>query len=143
MSEEEHKDSLDIKLRRTINTSPPQFDAEAWQRKYHREFSTLLSRAHEAKVVRPGPASWLGLAAAIAVVGYGLLCWTGLYRTHLPPPNPAAEPAARLTTMSSLLSAFRRGGMEELNTQLDKAVEQLGPRPTRTSTAGLLTDLES
>lgn len=148
MSEEERKDRLDVELHRAINATTPKFDAPAWQRKYRSEFGTLLARgngkAREFRIWYLHPAFWLGIAAAIVAVGYGLVCWTGSYRTQSPPlPEVSAKLPAQMVTMSSLSLAFRRGGMEALNTQLDKAVEQLGPRPMGIPTAKLLTDLGS
>ena len=122
----------------------PRFDADAWQRKYRSEFGALLARAqtgrNRLKPVRLRPAFWLGIAAAVVVTGYGLLCWTGSYRTQAPPPAARAKSPAQLVMMSSLSSAFRRGGMEALDRQLDEAVEQLGPRPMSVPMARLLTD---
>jgi hypothetical protein len=149
MSEEEREERLDIELRHAINTTAPEFDAEAWQRKYRNEFNTLLARAgrsrkaHEFRILRLRPAFWLGFAAALVAVGYGLVCWTGFYRTTAPQPPTGVKSSAQIVTMSSLSSAFRRGGMESLDKQLDEAVGQLGPRPMSVSTAGLLTDLGS
>jgi hypothetical protein len=143
MSEDERKDRIDIELRRVINTTPPEFDAETWQRRYHKEFNTLLARAHGVKVKRLRPAFWLGIAAAIVIAGCGLVCWLGFYRTRAPQPPALAKSPAQINTMVSLSSAFRRGGMDALNKQLDEVVEQLGPRPTDISTARLLTDLGS
>jgi hypothetical protein len=147
MSEAERKDRLDAELRRAINTTTPQFDAKAWQHKYRSEFDTLLSRAgathNQLTILRPRPAFWLGIAAAVVIVGYGLACWMESYRTQAPPPPARAKSPAQLVMMSSLSSAFRRGGMEALDKQLDDAVERLGPRPTGVSTARLLTDLGS
>jgi hypothetical protein len=149
MSEEERKDRLDIELRRAINTTTPEFDAEAWRQKYRGEFNTLLARAgatrknREFRIVRLHPAFWLGVAAAIVVVGYGLTCWMGSYRTQPSPVASSVKSPAQIVTMSSLSAAFRRGGTEALDKQLDEAVRQLGPRPMNVPTARLLADLGS
>ena len=143
MNDKGHEDRLDAELRRAINTTTPAFDAETWQRKYDKEFSTLLARGGEVTAVRFHPARWFAVAAVLVAAGYGLVCWTGLYRTQTPPPSARVESPAQLVTMSSLSSAFRRGGMEALDKQLDEAVEQLGPRPMGVPTARLLTDLGS
>ncbi len=146
MSESERKPRLDNALRAVINTATPRFDAEAWQRKYRDEFDALLARARtshgQSKPARLRPAVWLGIAATIVVVAYGLTCWTGFYRTQAPPPARVESPA-ELVVMSSLYSAFQRGGMEALDKQLDEAVVRLGPPPTSTLTARRLTDLGS
>jgi hypothetical protein len=152
MSDKEHKDRLDIELRRAINTTTPRFDAGAWQQKYRREFETLLSRAganhNQRSTLKFRPRLWLAVAAAIAVAACGLICWTEYYRTPAPSasaPAHAKSPAqpAQLVTMSSLSSAYRRGGMEAVDKQLNEAVRLMGPRPVSLPTARLLTDLGS
>jgi hypothetical protein len=49
---------------------------------------------------------------------------------------------AKMVSMMSLLTAFRRGGMEALDRQFETAIEKLGPRPNGLSMAELYGDLE-
>jgi hypothetical protein len=147
MKSREDKGRLDDELRRAINTTRPEFNAEAWKHKYREEFDALQARAGGMMPVRRNLlASWteLGVAAVLTVaVGYGLACWIGHYGTTAARPPVAAKHPAQIVTMLSLSSAFRQGGMEALNKQLDDAVEQLGPRPVSVPTARLLTDIGS
>jgi hypothetical protein len=150
MSDKERKDRLDVELRRAINTTTPRFDAGAWQQKYRREFETLLSRAganhNRRSTLKLRPRLWLGAAAAMIIAACGLICWTRYYRMPKPQaPAHAKSPAqpAQLVTMSSLSSAYRRGGMEAVDKQLNEAVRLMGPRPVSLPTARLLTDLGS
>ena len=147
MKSRENKGWLDDELRRAINTTKPEFDAEAWKHEYREEFDALLSRAGSAMPARRNMlAPWTELAVAavlVVAVGYGLACWVGHYGTTVPRPPVAVKHPAQIVTMLSLSSAFRQGEMEALNKQLDQAVEKLGPRPTNVSIAGLLADLES
>jgi hypothetical protein len=147
MSEERRQNRLDTELRRAINTTTPKFDAPAWQLKYRSEFDTLLARGsgkgREFRMLKLHPAFWLGIAAGIVIVGYGLVCWTGFYRTKAPQAAAGVKSPAQIITVSSLSSAFSRGGMEALDKQLDEAIDRLGPRPMDVSMARLLTDLGS
>jgi len=147
MSEEEHKDRLELELRRAINTTTPKFDAEAWRRTYRNEFDMLLARksgkAQRVNILKLHRAFWLGIAAGIVAVGCGLVYRAWFYRTNVTPLPVQIKSPAQIVTMASLSSAFRRGGMPALDKQLDEAVRQLGPRPMSVPTARLLADLGS
>jgi hypothetical protein len=146
MNNKTDKDWLDKQLRRQINAAKPDFDAEQWKQKYRKQYETLISRVGSEQK-EAGPRRWVlrsALAAAAAVViavGYGLICRPGHYGTGSSPREPAPPSPARIVTMQSLSSAFRQGGMDALNEQLDEAVEALGPRPTEASIAELFADL--
>jgi len=82
-------------------------------------------------------------AAAVIIVGIGLLM---VYRN---PPEPqqkskivsvAKSPAEMLTAMSLNL-AWRRGGIEAIDNQSEKAFEMLGSQPAKASIQELLVEL--
>ena len=82
-------------------------------------------------------------AAAVIIVGIGLLM---VYRN---PPAPqqtskivsvAKSPAEMLTAMSLNL-AWRRGGIEAIDNQSEKAFEMLGSQPAKASIQELLVEL--
>jgi len=148
----EHKDEkwLNEQLQRVVNGAAPAFDAEAWEQKYAREFQTLLGRSGQPSrlgtgrtvwLVLRGPIGKLAIAAAI-LVGAGILL---LGRVGLTPDRPTPglqQSPAHMVSMISLSAAFRRGGIDELDKQCDRALETLGPRPNSVSMQELLKDID-
>ena len=55
---------------------------------------------------------------------------------------PVAQSPAKMVSMMSLATAYRQGGEEALNQQLDGALDRLGPRPGTVSALQILDDLE-
>ncbi|MBM4027764.1 MAG: hypothetical protein FJ280_20545 [Planctomycetes bacterium] len=155
MSERKDEQWLDKQLRRVINGAPPVFDAESWQRRYDREFQTLMARGgRPADVPARGDVCatpWilklmgkLALAAAILVTAGILL----VGRLGQSPDRPIPEPSAvdlpspaRMVSMMSFSAAFRRGGLDELDRHSERALETLGPRPNEVSVQELLEDI--
>jgi len=141
---------LDGELRRVINTSEPQFDAEAWKRKHAGAYEVLTSRGRKTLDVgfrtNGRRRLFVGTLAAAAVILMGV----AILLTPTPPqhqPEPGVGAAAKATSpadivsMIALRTAYRRGGEEALNQQLDKALNTLGPRPDGLSTLQVLHDL--
>jgi len=142
----EHKDEkrLDDALRDAINTTRPEFDAEDWKRKHAAEYQTLVSRGEGAAGRVAGGRVRLvvgGLAvAAVILVGVSvLLIWVP--GREEPGPVRVARPA--VVSMMSLHVAYREGGQEGLEAQLDKALKDSGPRPDGLSMERLLAELGS
>jgi hypothetical protein len=149
-----HKDErwLDGELRRVINTSKPEFDAEAWKRSHAEAYEAVTSRGPERRSVRLRAnrsvrffAGVLAAAAMIAVAATVLLMQRSpRYRGEVPPDLPArVSSPADIVSMISLRTAYRQGGEEALNEQLDAALKTLGPRPSGLSALTILSDLES
>lgn len=150
-----HKDEkwLDEQFQRAVNGATPVFDAQAWKRKYAREFQTLQGRSaqpsqsgtgHAVRLILRGFMGKLAIAAAVLATAGILL----LGRHGAVPVQPVAglQPVARqspaqMVSMISLSAAFRQGGMEELDKQCDRALERLGPRPNSVSMQELFKDL--
>jgi hypothetical protein len=150
MSERKDERWLDTQLRRAINTTRPEFDAEAWRRNHAEAYGILLSNVR--KMPHGGSMArrrfhWMigGLAAAAAIlVGVTvLLTWTPQDRQESSPgvSVEAASPAS-IISMVSLRTAYRQGGEEALNRQLDMALDQLGPRLNGSSTLRVVCDLD-
>jgi hypothetical protein len=157
MSERKDERWLDDELRRVVNTTRPEFDDAAWKEKYAREYETLLSRKqsagrssggtpHRLRLIVHGPIGRLAVAASIILV-VGLF----LARNEPPAPKPPTgttrtetvqSSPARIVSMISLSTTFRQGGMEALDKQFDRALDELGPRPNGALMADLLSDLE-
>ena len=143
---------LDEQLQRAVNGATPAFDADAWKHKYAREYEALLARGRQPTGWgKSHPATWilrssfgkLALAAALVITA-GLL-FVG--RFGIPRPVPGPQQAAQLSpaqmvSMMSLSAAFRRGGIEELDRQCDRAMERLGPRPSSISMQELFKDID-
>jgi hypothetical protein len=153
MSERSNERWLDDELRRLINTTRPEFDERAWKERYATEYETLVARqqsvgrsatwTHHMRSRVNSPMARLAVAAGIVVV-VALF----LLRGEPPepkPPTPTAEwkpaPAERVT-MITLSMTFRRGGMDALDQQFNRALDELGPRPNGALMADLLSDLE-
>lgn len=151
MSDEKNEKWLDEQISRTINTGKPQFDAEKWKEKYAEEFQILksragqTSRAHKANIWRTVIKSKIAKLAAAAVIVLAV----GLFVARRIPdeqienrtrPEVAKSPAEMMTAMS-LNIAYRRGGMEEVEKQCDKAFEMLGPRPGSITVQEMLAEL--
>jgi hypothetical protein len=79
-------------------------------------------------------------AAVVATLGIFLIG-----RLEPVPDRPTARPdstsPAQMVSMISLSAAFRRGGIDELDRQCDRALERLGPRPNSVSVQELLKDI--
>lgn len=143
---------LDAELRRVINTSKPEFDAEAWKRRYGRAFAALTARSRRP----PGGVAGAGrrvrlYAGALAAAAVILVAAAVLLRQAAPgaqqrPGGDAAggvASAAQVVSMRALRTAYNEGGEEALHRQLDAALKQLGPRPGALSAHEILRDLES
>jgi len=150
----EHRDEkwLDGKLRRAVDGTSPVFDAEAWKQRYANEYEALLARGKQAAGRgKPHPArrilgvsfGKLALAAAIVITAGLLLVGRFGIRRPTPGPRQVAQPApAQMVSMMSLSAAFRRGGIDELDKQCDRAMERLGPRPSSISMQELFKDID-
>ena len=153
MSQRKDEKWLDNQLRRVVDGTTPVFDAEAWKQKHSREFQTLLRRSgqtdqsgtsHTVRLVSRGSIGKLAVAATV-IVAAGILL---VGRFGPGPGQPTAKPdsvglqsPAQMVSMISLSAAFRRGGIDELDRQCDRALERLGPRPNGVSMQELLKDI--
>lgn len=142
---------LDAELRRVINTAKPEFDAEAWKRKYAREYETLEARGRSAVRVGIGAGRRVRLMGGGLAVAATILIAVAILFTQRPP-REAREPEAgtsasvsspaKMVSMMSLARAYRQGGEDALNQQLDAALSKLGPRPDGISAVQVLSELE-
>lgn len=148
MNEQNNDKWLDELISQTINTSKPEFDAEQWKLKFPQEFRVLKSRAKQRpSTIQPG--FWkivlhnrlVKLAAAVIIIAMGLLIVHQVPHKH-EPTQIAKKPksAAEMLTMASLSTAYRLGGMEEVERQYEKAMELLGPQPAKITVKELLAE---
>ncbi|MBN1505627.1 MAG: hypothetical protein JW955_02205 [Sedimentisphaerales bacterium] len=134
MTERKDERWLDEQLQRTINGSTPRFNVESWKRKHRQEYQVLLSRAgRESRRLwqsksRPAMIGGLAVAAAIAVaVGLFVLGRNGRGPGPLPEPTVKSQ-AQQMMSMMSLRMAYRRGGLDALDRQLQDTLNEFGPR---------------
>ena len=155
MSQRKDEKWLDGELRRVIEGTTPEFDAEAWKQKYPAEFQAVLARGTKGrKAARPRivrlalghPGAGVAIAAAIVVVAALLLRGPAEPERQGPVPGgrrTVAQAPTRMVTMMSLTRAYRRGGTEALDQQLDEAVGILRPRSATMPMHELFDELES
>jgi hypothetical protein len=143
MSERRDEQWLDDQLKRAVGGRTPVFDAEAWKQRHPGEFQTLLARGGQGQLslspgtfwrrVFLGPFGRFAAPAAIAAVVVGLIFLAGRPDTSQQGSptvgSPTAESPADMVSLMSLTMAYRQGGDEALNRQLDTALNELGPRP--------------
>ena len=151
MSDKDEK-WLDGELRRTIEQADVQFDADAWKRKHAEAYEALAARRGRQVAATPRQreirlARAARLAIAAAIVGAVGLAWM-VTRPQANQYSGSSSPAHRDeasadVTFLSLRKAYRQGGEEALNRQLDTAQETLGPWPDRSSLHDLLDDIRS
>ena len=149
MNEQRNEKRIDELISRTINTEKPQFDAEKWKQKYPDEYQALLSRAAKGdsnrqptilKMILKSPLTKIAAAAVI------ILC-VSFFSTHQIP-NEQEQPGivevskspVEMMTAISLERAFRRGGIEALENQCEKALKLLGTRTDGLSSQELLSE---
>lgn len=149
MNEQNDEKWLDELISRTINTTRPEFDAEQWKQKYPEEFGLLKSRA-EQKPSSIQPSLWKTLthnkltklaAAAVLIVAAGVLIFSQI--SHKQEPAQVAKKPKSPADMQAILSlniAYRRGGIEAVYRQCEKAIEMLGPRPAQMTIEKMLTE---
>jgi len=153
MGKEKNEKRLDELISLAINTEEPQFDAKKWKQKYPNEYQTLISRTSEkASTHRPNiwritlrsPITRLSAATAVIIIMVGLLI---IYKS---PHDPVAHPKvikftkspAEMLTATSLIIAFRHGGMEAIEKQCDKALEMQKPPLDKLDIKELFTEIE-
>lgn len=143
MSERRDERWLDEQLRRAINTTAPEFDAETWKRDHAGAYQALVSRGrgrHRAHWAVGGLA-----AAAVILIGAAVLLTRVPSQIRQEPVGgdiAKAPSPAHIVSMMSLRVSYRQGGEEALYEQLDAAMKTLGPRPGRPSALRMLIDLD-
>ena len=154
MNEEKDNHWVDELIHRTINTTKPDFDPEKWKQKYPDEFQVLVSRASNKqsrrasaaesrmlKVIFKSPLVRIAVAAVLVMAASLLLVYTrpGDQIRSATDLQVVKSPAEMVTGVS-LIQAYRRGGMEGMEQQFEKALKMLGPRPTSLSLSQLYKD---
>ncbi|UCD49974.1 MAG: hypothetical protein JSW27_20895 [Phycisphaerales bacterium] len=152
MNERRDEKWLDEELRRAVNTTRPEFDAEAWKRDHAEAYEALIARGQTTSGAGRGArctvrlmAGWLA-AAAVLLVGVAILL---MQMPSRDPQGPVSRGPVKVTSpvkvvsMMTLRMAYCQGGEEGLNRQLDAALRTLGPRPNGLSMQDLFNDSDS
>jgi hypothetical protein len=148
MSRKKDEKWLDDLISQTIDSRKPEFDAEKWKQKYPEEFQMLQSMS-EGKARTRQPSIWRIMlqspitklaAAAVIIAGIGLIA---VFVHQGPGEQPVPKVAKSPTKMMSAISltmAYRRGGIDTLDEQCEKAIRMLGPRPLHLTLGQLLAE---
>lgn len=166
MNEKKDEKWLDELISRTINSGKPEFDDEKWKQKYPEEFQMLKSRAAQRPLTpsaRRHPILTYGVnyhtckrvgrvvckstitklaAAAIIIIAIGLFAVHRRPVERIEPPEipEVTKSPAEMMTAMSLNIAYRKGGMEAVEKQCEKAFEMLRPQPAKVSIQELLAE---
>ncbi len=149
MNEKNDDKWLDELISRTINTEKPQFNAEKWRQKYPEEFQILQSRSTQASANSVRWVSLLKSSITKLAAAAGIIIVIGFLVIHQAPDkkieivevtNPTKTPAEMLT-LRSLKIAYRNEGIEAVETQCEKAIEQLGSQFEEITIKELLAEL--
>ena len=121
-------------------TTDPQMDRRVLDDSFAAMDETVAGRSSVARMILQSRAAGLAAAAAIIIaVGLLMIQSTPPEQAHAPTRNVAKSPAEMLSVMS-LSMAYRRGGIEAMDDQSNKAFEMLGSRPAKVSIRELLTE---
>jgi len=148
MSRKKDDKRLDQIISRTINSGKPEFDAEKWKQKYPEEFQMLQSMSKQDSPTRQ-PSIWRTVryspitkiaAAAVIIVAIGLIA----VFVHQGPGEQIGsgngQSPTKMMSAISLTMAYRRGGIDAVDEQCEKAIRILGTRPLRLTLGQLLTE---
>jgi hypothetical protein len=150
MDEEKNEKHLDELIYRAINTEEPQFDAEKWKQKYPDEYQTLISRA-SAKALTHRPnilkiilkSPFAKLVAAVVILAISLfIAYQGPGEQADTTVSKVTKSPAEMLTATSLIIAFRRGGIEAIEKQCDEALEMQKPLLDKLDIKELFTEIE-
>jgi len=150
MNKQRNEKRLDELISQTINTEKPQFDAEKWKQKYPYEYKSLISRkakgskTHQPNMWRIISRSPITKLAAAAVIIIAISFFTARQgpteQADTTIVSRATKSPAEMQATLSLSIAYRRGGIEAVDRQCQKAIEMLGPRPAEITIQQILTE---
>ena len=150
MNKREKEKRLDELISRTMNTDKPQFVVEKWKQKYPAEFQSLLSRTANGdsarrpnilKVILKSPLTKLAAAAVIIIaISFFIVHQRPFEQADTTIISKVPKSPAEMQAILSLSIAYRRGGIEAVDRQCQKAIEMLGPRPAEITIQQILTE---
>ncbi|MHC4315128.1 MAG: hypothetical protein ACYSW3_22010, partial [Planctomycetota bacterium] len=129
MSRKKDEKWLDELISQTIDSGKPEFDAERWKQKYPEEFQMLQSMSKQDssthqpsiwRIVRQSPITKIA-AVAVIIVAIGLIA----VFVHRGPDEQIGsgngQSPTKMMSAMSLTMAYRRGGIEAVDKQYEKA----------------------
>ncbi len=150
MNKQNNEKRLDELISRTINTEKPQFDVEKWKQKYPDEYQALISQTAKGassyqpniwRIISRSPITRLSAAAAVIILAVSFfIAHHGPGEQADTTVSKATKSPAEMQAILSLSIAYRRGGMEAVDSQCRKAIEMLGPRPAEITIQQILTE---
>jgi hypothetical protein len=104
---------------------------------------SAVHKASKARIITLGRMIRIAAAAAVIIVGISIFDHQGPGDQNGINVTEAFDSPAEIMTMKSLKIAFRRGGVEAIENQCDKALHILGPEPASLSMADLFNGSQS
>ncbi len=135
---------LDEQLKKVVDSKKIEFDSEGWKQKYSAEYQTLVSRAEK----RPNRLRFiwmrqlLRIAAVVAVVAVVIFFVLRRPEKQIELTiiaKPQQSPAVMLSRLSLML-AYKRGGLDAVDEQCEKAFKMLGQKNANVSISELLNE---
>lgn len=130
---------LDEQLKKTVDCGKVEFDGEQWKRKYSAEYQKLISRATR----RPKALRFFVRIAAVIAIAMIVILFASRRSERVSPVAAVANTAQSPAEMMSILSlstAYRHGGLPEVDEQCSRAFKMLGRKNSTVSMAELLND---
>lgn len=151
MNEQKDDKRLDELITGAINTQRPEFDDQKWKQKFPDEFETLQSRAKvPVRSVRRvsflrSPVVKFAAATVVIILAVGLFMifdkpGTKVDISYVVESTKSPKSPAEIESLLSFNIAYRRGGIEAVEKQSDKATQMLGPRPAEVTIRQILTE---
>ena len=133
-----------VRVRKPRVTTSRQMDKHTLDDSFAAMEQTIRTKSAVHKLSAPGiiirsrMIKLTAAAAAVIIVGIGLLAifvHQGPGEQHVP---KVVKSPTKMMSAISLTMAYRRGGIEALDEQCEKAIRMLGPRPLRLTLGQLL-----
>ena len=141
---------LDELISRTINAQRPEFDDEKWKQKFPDEFQTLQSRAkvpaHSIRWIsflRSPVVKFAAAAVIIVAIGLFMIHPVANKKVEITKEANVTKSPAEMLTRKSLMIAYRKGGIEAVETQCDKAMARLAAPSEIITIDQLLAELDN
>ncbi len=135
---------LDEQLKKIVDSGKIEFDSAQWKQKFPDSYQTLVSRAEKHPEVRRffWARPLLKIAAVVAVAAIVIFFVSRRPEKHVEQviaAEPEQSPAVMLSRLSLTL-AYKRGGLDAVDEQCEKAFKLLGQKNTKVSVNELLND---
>jgi len=148
MSEKNNDKWFEEIISKTINSGKPLFDAEKFKQKFPDEFRELQSRANkpaknfQGTFILKNPVIKFAAAAIIILAVSLFMIRSGKdEKVDIPKVTNVTQSPAEMLTLRSLKTAYYKGGIEAVEAQCDKSIEQLKQKTNKITTNELLADI--